>query len=124
METLKSNMTKGALALILITARSIFAPIAVAGSLNSYSGPWQPYTTEGLNNCNNEMYTFSGQQLFEVKTVADNSGGVHVSTFIRIRGIGIGSNTGARYIDNEGGHTTENNLERKHSQDRLFAEPT
>ncbi|WP_316150592.1 hypothetical protein [Cupriavidus sp. BIC8F] len=110
MKTLTSSMTKAVLALILIAASFIFAPIAKAGALNAYSGPWQPFFTEGLNNCNNETYTLSGQILVEVKTVADNSGGLHVSTFIRIRGIGIGNNTGARYIDNEGGQATENYL--------------
>jgi len=110
METLKSSMTKGALALVLITASSIHAPMANAGAMNAYSSPWQPYNVQGLNNCNNETYTLSGKILAEVKTVADNAGGLHVSTFLRIRGIGIGDNTGARYIDNEGGQTTENNL--------------
>ncbi|WER49960.1 hypothetical protein CupriaWKF_22925 [Cupriavidus sp. WKF15] len=111
METLTSSMTKGVLALILTAAASfLFSPIAKAGTLNSYSSPWQPFSTEGLNNCNNETYAFSGQILVEVKTVADNSGGLHVSTLIRVRGIGIGNNTGARYIDNEGGQATENLL--------------
>jgi hypothetical protein len=56
------------------------------------------------------MYTFSGKMLVEVKTVTDSSGGLHITTNLRTRAVGVGNSTGARYVTNEGGMTAENYL--------------
>lgn len=109
-ETLENTCSHCGHIFFLIIASVFWVPAARAGAAYAYGSPWQPFTAQGLNNCNNETYTLSGKMQFDVRVVTDSAGGLHVTTYVRVRGVGVGSSTGARYIDNEGGNTTENTL--------------
>jgi hypothetical protein len=72
-----------------------------------FSGPWQPFDGEGLNNCNGETVHLTGQTLTEMSVTEDASGGVHFLVLLRTRATGEGNTTGSKYVTNEGGHLSE-----------------
>jgi len=95
--------------LLLILAMS-GGGVANADSERVYQNPWQPLETIGLNNCNGEQYSFTGETLSRATVRNDASGGQHVSTLLRIRGTGVGLSSGSKYVTNEGGHVTERDV--------------
>ncbi|AYC34936.1 hypothetical protein D3880_22310 [Pseudomonas cavernae] len=83
------------ISLILMGAPAAFA--AAPSAQNDRTG-WQPFEVVGFNPCYPEDVAITVQALFELKVMEDGSGGLHTVIQSQLRGTGVGSVTGAKYV--------------------------